>query len=212
MPNLLHVDSSFAPQGSVSRSVAAAYVEAWREHNPEGSVTHRDLAATPPPHLSWTLVSSGYTDPEQLTPEQAEAVRVREEYLGEVEKADEYVISVPMYNYSYPSTIKAWLDQIIVMGRTTPGEAGGGVLAGKKVTVVTAQGGSYAPGTPKEGWDHQVPYLRHAFEALGADNIEFITVVMTLAPVNPALAEFKDLFAASLDSAEQAARRRATSD
>ncbi|WP_242424880.1 FMN-dependent NADH-azoreductase, partial [Frankia sp. EI5c] len=177
----------------------------------QGTVTHRDLAASPPPHLNWTLVSSGYVPPEQLTPEQAEAVRIREEYLAEVEKADEYVISVPMYNFAYPSTIKAWLDQIIVMGRTASGSAGDGVLAGKKVTVVTAQGGSYAPGTPKEGWDHQVPYLRHAFEALGADNIEFITVVMTLSTVNPALAEFTDLFQASRDSAERAARDRAAS-
>ncbi|MCK9899363.1 NAD(P)H-dependent oxidoreductase [Frankia sp. Cpl3] len=209
MSHLLHVDSSLAPEGSVSRGIAAAYVEAWRDRNSQGTVTHRDLAATPPPHLSWTLVSSGFADPEQFTSEQAEAVRIREEYLAEVEKADEYVISVPMYNYSYPSTIKAWLDQIIVMGRTAGGAAGDGVLAGRKVTVVTAQGGSYAPGTPKEGWDHQVPYLRHAFEVLGADDIEFITVVMTLSTVNPALAQFKDVFQASLEAAELSVRERA---
>ncbi|OHV22481.1 FMN-dependent NADH-azoreductase [Parafrankia soli] len=209
MPHLLHIDSSLAPEGSVSRGVAEAYAESWRKHHPDGTLTHRDLATSPPPHLNWALVSGGQTPPEQRTPEQAEAVKIREEYLEEVESADEYVISVPMYNYAYPSTIKAWLDQVIVMGRTAGGTAGDGVLAGRKVTVITAQGGSYAPGAPKEGWDHQVPYLRHAFEALGADNIEFITVVMTLSKVNPALAAFTDVFEASRTAAEQAARDRA---
>ncbi|WP_235609123.1 FMN-dependent NADH-azoreductase, partial [Frankia casuarinae] len=194
MPHLLHVDSSLATESSTSRSIATIFAEAWREAHPDGIITYRDLSVTPPPHLDWATVSARFTPPEQLSAEQAEAVKKGEELIAEVEAADEYLLSVPMYNYAVPSTFKAWIDQIIVMGRTVRQAPDDSALTGKKVTVVTAQGGSYGPGTPKEGWDHQQPYVAHILAALGATDIEFIRVEMTLAPVNPALAEFIDLF------------------
>jgi len=210
MPHLLHVSASLAPEGSVSRSVGEIYVDAWRQRHPNGVVTHRDLAASPPPHLDWAAISAGFVPPEQHTPEQAEAVKTREEYIAEVEAADEYLLTVPMYNWSLPSTLKAWLDQIIMVERTAMLPGGGGVLSGRKVTVVTSQGGSYAPGAPRQAWDHQRPYLAHALEALGGDEVEFINIEMTLAPVKPELAQFIDLFESSRTAAERAVRARAT--
>ena len=209
MAHLLHVEASFAPEGSVSRSIGAIYVDAWRQHNPDGVITHRDLAVAPPPHLSWTVVSAGFVPPEQHSPEQAEAVKIREEYIAEVEAADEYLLTVPMYNWSIPSTLKAWLDHVILLGRTTGLPNGCGVMTGKKVTVVTAQGGAYGPGAPKEGWDHQRPYLAHALEALGGTDVEFVNVEMTLSTTNPELAQFTNLFESSRAAAEQAVRARA---
>jgi FMN-dependent NADH-azoreductase len=208
--HLLHIDASIDPHGSTSRAVSRVYVGAWREANPDGKVTYRDLAVAPPPHLSWAALSATHAPVADHTPEQAAAHAVREELIAELETADELLLGVPMYNFGIPSTVKAWLDHVIVIGRTADSGAGDGALAGKKVTVVVAQGGSYRPGTPKEGWDHQQPHLAHALESLGAKDVEFIGVEMTLSTKVPALAEFTGLFEASRARARETARARAT--
>jgi FMN-dependent NADH-azoreductase len=194
----------------VSRAVAREYVAAWQESNPDGAVTHRDLAAAPPAHLDWTVVSAGMTPEDQRTPEQNEAFKARTTYIGEVAAADEVVVAAPMYNWSLPTTLKAWIDQLIIPGVTVAAENNPGLLNGKKVTIITTQGGSYAPGAPKEGWDHVSPYLAHVLEALGADNAEFVNVEMTLSTRNPALAQFTDVFHASRAAAAGAVKARAT--
>jgi len=208
MAHLLHLDSSIAGDNSVSRAVAREYVASWQEKHPAGVVTHRDLAAAPPAHLDWTAVSAGMTPEDQRTPEQAEAVKARESYLAEVAAADEVVITAPMYNWSLPTPLKAWIDQLVVPGRTIADPDNPGLLHGKKVTVVTTQGGSYAAGAPKEGWDHVSPYLAHVLEALGADNLEFVNVEMTLSVVNPALAAFTDVFHTSRAAATDRVKAR----
>jgi FMN-dependent NADH-azoreductase len=209
MATLLQLDSSLAGDHSVSRAVAAEYVAEWRAKNPAGTVVARDLAAQPPAHLDWTAVSAGMTPEDQRSPEQNEAAKARETYIGEVAAADEVVIAVPMYNYSIPSTLKAWIDQLVVPGVTVADATVPGLFHGKKITFVLAQGGSYAPGTPKDGWDHSTPYLTHIAEALGADDVEFLNVQMTLSVVNPALAQFQDLFHTSRAAAVDAAKVRA---
>jgi FMN-dependent NADH-azoreductase len=209
MAHLLHVDASLAPEGSTSRGLGATFVDAWRAAHPDGTVTYRDLALTPPPHLDWAAVSAPATPAEQRTAAQNEALKIREELIEEVEAADEYLLTVPMYNYAVPSTFKAWVDQVILVGRTLQQPPQQSVLAGRRVTVLAAQGGSYGPGTPKDGWDHQLPYVAHVLEALGASDVELIRVEMTLAPVNPALAQFTEVYETSLAAGEAAARARA---
>ncbi|SNQ49163.1 FMN-dependent NADH-azoreductase [Frankia canadensis] len=209
MAHLLHVDASFAPEGSTSRALGATFVDAWRAAHPGGTITYRDLALTPPPHLDWTAVSAAATPPEQRTPGQNDAVKLREELIGEVETADEYLLSLPMYNFSVPSTFKAWVDQVILVGRTLRQPPERSAMTGRRATVIATQGGSYGAGTPKEGWDHQLPYVAHVLESLGASDVELIRVEMTLAPVNPALAQFTELFESSLAAGEAAARARA---
>ncbi|ADP81650.1 FMN-dependent NADH-azoreductase [Pseudofrankia inefficax] len=208
MAHLLHIESSFAGDNSVSRAVSREYVAEWQARNPDGIVTYRDLAAQPPAHLDWTAVSAGMTPEDQRTPEQVEAVKARSTYIGEVAAADEVVFTAPMYNFSIASTLKAWLDQLIVPGMTMADGTNPGLLNGKKVTIVTSQGGSYGPGTPKDGWDHVTPYLTHIVESLGADDVEFVNVHMTLSTVNPALAEFQPLFHASRAAATDAVKVR----
>ncbi|WP_055749746.1 FMN-dependent NADH-azoreductase [Frankia sp. AvcI1] len=209
MPNLLHVDASLAQEGSTSRSLAATYIDAWRAAHPDGTVTYRDLALTPPPHLDWATLSAAFTPPEQHTPEQTEGVKLREELIGELEAADELLLSLPMYNYSVPSTLKAWVDQVILVGRTLQQPPAESVLTGDRVTVIATQGGSYGVGTPKEGWDHQLPFIAHVLESLGATDVELVRVEMTLAPVNPALADFTDVYERSRAAGESALRARA---
>ncbi|WP_239335729.1 FMN-dependent NADH-azoreductase [Frankia sp. CiP3] len=208
MSTLLHIDSSVSP-GSASRAVAGQFAAAWADSHPGGTIIHRDLSITPPPHLSWDAVSASMTPDEARTAEQAAAWQAREELIGELEAADNLVVSVPMYNWSITSTLKAWIDGVIVVGRTVSMTGGPGTLTGKPVTVITARGGAYGPGTPQEGKDYQEPYLRHIFGALGATDISFIHVELTRAAVNPAMADLVPLATQSREAAEKAALARA---
>ncbi|CAO5231601.1 FMN-dependent NADH-azoreductase [Frankia sp. AgKG'84/4] len=209
MSHLLHVDASLAREGSTSRNLGGAFVAAWQSAHPDGTVTYRDLALTPPAHLDWEAISAASIPAQRHTPAQAESVKAREELIVELETADELLLSLPMYNFSVPSAFKAWVDQVIVVGRTLRQPPEFSVLAGKRATVIATQGGSYAPGTPREGWDHQLPYVAHVLEALGAADVELIRVEMTLAPVNPALASFTEVYESSLAAGEAAIRSRA---
>lgn len=203
MPRLLHIDASAQPEGSVSRAVAATFREAW-----EGEVVYRDLGARPVPHLTEAGISARTVDPAAHTAEQAMAAFLQDELINELLAADAYLFAVPMYNYSIPSTFKAWLDQIIVAGRTLSDD---GVLKGRPATLIAARGGSYAPGTPREGWDFAEPYLRTILaDCLGLD-LHVILAEMTLAEANPALAAFRDHRRQSIEKAHQAAAERARS-
>jgi FMN-dependent NADH-azoreductase len=208
MPTLLHLDSSVSPFSS-SRSVAAQFVATWSAANPGGDVVYRDLATTPPPHITWEAVTASMQPPDTHSADQADAWKARAELIVELEGADSLLLSVPMYNWSIPSTLKAWIDNVIAVGRTVNSETGTGVLSGKSVTVITGRGGAYGPGTPMEGKDHQEPYLRQVLEALGATDIHFIHIELTAAASNPAMANLVPLAEQSRATAEQAVSARA---
>jgi FMN-dependent NADH-azoreductase len=178
MSHLLHLDSSLRTEGSRSRKLSAYYAERWQARHPGGTVTYRDLAADPIPHLDHTAFSARFTDPADHTPEQAAASALTEQLVDEVLAADTILIGMPLYNFGPPSTFKAWFDRI-VSARTS------GKLGDKEFVIVTARGGGYRPGTPREGWDHREPWLRHAVTPLGATNLVFIETELTLARESP---------------------------
>ncbi|MEU1293716.1 MULTISPECIES: NAD(P)H-dependent oxidoreductase [unclassified Streptomyces] len=210
MPTLLHIDSSVFPAGaSASRDVTDAFRTAWQEQHPEGTVIHRDLSAHPVPHLTADAHTAGFADPATHTPGQAAAFAERLRLIEELENADAVLIGAPMYNFSIPSTLKAWLDNVILMGRTAGTEDS--LIKGTPVTVVASRGGSYAPGTPREGFEYVQNYLRAVFaDALGAD-LEFIVPELTMAPHNPAMADLVPLYEASRERALADAATKAKS-
>ena len=179
MRHLLHIDSSIRLEGSRSRKLSAHYADRWRVLHPAGSVTYRDLAASPIPHLDATAFFSQFVAPADRTPEQAAARAISEGLIDEVLAADTILIGMPLYNFNVPSTVKAWLDRIVSPERTI------GQLGDKEFVVVTARGGGYAPGTPREGWDHREPWLRHALAPLGVEDITFVDAELTLARESP---------------------------
>lgn len=181
MSHLLHLDSSLRTDGSRSRQLSARYAERWQARNPGGTVTYRDLAADPVPHLDQVTFLSGFVPPADRTPEQAAARVLSEQLIDEVLAADTILIALPLYNFGPPSTFKAWFDRIVSPDRTM------GKLGDKEFVVVTARGGGYAPGTPREGWDHREPWLRHAFSPLGVSDITFVNTELTLARESPAM-------------------------
>jgi FMN-dependent NADH-azoreductase len=208
MATLLHLDASIFPgEASASRTVTAAFADAWRAAHPEGTVVHRDLAADPLPHLDIVAVSATFTDPADHTGEQAAAHAARLALIEEAETADAILIGAPMYNFGLASSLKAWIDHVILAGRTL-GE-GTQSLAGKPVVIVASRGGSYEPGTPREGMEFVKNYLAGVFSTSLGITPEFVTIQLTLAATVPAMAELIPLAEQSRAEALAAADAKA---
>ncbi|MBB5957605.1 FMN-dependent NADH-azoreductase [Saccharothrix tamanrassetensis] len=198
---LLHIDSSPRTQGSVTREVTAAFAAAWREAHPNAGYTYRDLSAEPLPHVDGEVVAAR---------EGVDRHELEQRLKGELRAADTILIGAPMYNFSVPSSLKAWLDWVLVPEFFVDQETGVGALTDKRVVVVTARGGSYAPGTPRHGFDFQEPYLRAVFAMVGLDrDLEFVHAELTLAHARPQLAQFRELADASRADAHRVVRELA---
>ncbi|OEV13537.1 FMN-dependent NADH-azoreductase [Streptomyces nanshensis] len=207
MATLLHLDSSLFPQErSVSRDVAASFRTAWEAEHPDGTVVHRDLAADPLPHLDGVAASAGFAPPETHTPEQAAAYALRDRLARELEEADAVLIGAPMYNFTVPSTLKAWLDQVILQGRTAGSDSPS--AAGTPTVVVASRGGGYGPGTPREHWEFVQNYLGKVLgEAMGLE-LEFVVPELTLAPATPGMESLIELAEVSRAKAHELAEAR----
>ncbi|MFD8706268.1 FMN-dependent NADH-azoreductase [Kitasatospora sp. NPDC059648] len=205
MPTLLHIDSSALSDGSVSREVTAAFRAAWEAEHPGGTVIHRDLAADPVPHLDAAGITAGFLPAEARDAEQAAAFALRERLMVELESADAVLIGAPMYNFTIPSTLKAWLDHVILMGRTAGDQPS---AKGTPVTVVASRGGSYVPGAPREPFEFVTTYLEKVLGGGLGLEVDFIVPEFTLAASVPALAEFVPAAVESKARALELAARR----
>ena len=217
-PSLLHLDSSASGGDSVTRQLTARYADIWRcLHGPAG-YRYRDLAAEPVPLVSPAFVSLGVRVerhgmvPLHKVAELAADPAERHEWaltlplIAEMRAASTVLIGVPMYNFSVPAALKAWIDRVTFPGAFVDEGTGDRLLRETTVVVVTARGGCYAPGTPREGFDFQTPYLSAYFTDLGVapENLHFVHAEMTRAGDVPALARFTPLAADSLSSARSA--------
>jgi FMN-dependent NADH-azoreductase len=174
MSSLLFVSSSLFGQGSKSRQVALELIETLRRANPAVAVSERVLDARMP-HLNPETIAAWQAPGAETA---AASAALSEELTGEIERAETVVIAAPMYNFSIPSTLKAWIDHIARAGRTFRYGANGpeGLLKGKKVFVVTGRGGVYSGESPGKAFDFQEPYLRAVLGFLGLTDVSFIHV------------------------------------
>jgi len=172
---LLHIDSSVLGPHSVSRQVSAAIVERLRQATPGLEIAYRDLTSTPLAHLSGSHLAAaqGAAPDAALQPDLAAGQAVLEEFLA----ADIVVLGAPMYNFTIPSQLKAWIDRIVVAGKTFKYGAQGpeGLAGNKRVIVAISRGGFYGPGTPAAVGEHLETYLRWVFGFMGVANPEFIS-------------------------------------
>ncbi len=147
---ILHIDSSITGDRSASRAISHSILDRLVARDPRAEVIRRDLVADPLPHL--TLASFNDQD-------------VLEEFLG----ADTIVIGAPMYNFTLPTQLKAWLDRILIAGKTFRYTAQGpeGLAKGKRVIVALARGGIYDAGSPAAALEHLETYLRGVFGFIG---------------------------------------------
>ncbi|SEF24910.1 FMN-dependent NADH-azoreductase [Amycolatopsis pretoriensis] len=202
MAHLLHIDSSIQGERSVSRALTARAAAAWRAAHPDGTVTYRDLGAHPLPHIDAASGLAGMVPPEQHTPEQAAAWARTRELVDEIKAADTVLLGLPLYNFGAPSSVKTWVDHLIAPGLSVDHETQTGLLGGREFIVLASRGGGYGEGTPREGWDHAEQWLPHGVSLTGLQP-RFITAELTLAHVNPAMAELIPLADASLATAEK---------
>lgn len=160
---ILHIDSSIQGDASATRALTHDIVAQWRAVHPQAELRYRDLAAQDLPHLS----AGSLTGADEL--EAARSAAVLEEFLG----ADLVVIGAPLYNFSIPSQLKAWIDRITVAGRTFRYTDKGpeGLARGKEVIIAVARGGVYAPGAAAEFGES---YLRFLFAFLGIGTVTFV--------------------------------------
>lgn len=177
MKNLLLVTSSLLGEDSKSTKIATEFVTAWKAANGPARLVHRDLAGTVP-HLTGEHLAAWMTAHQERSERQRVLVKESDPLIEEVEAADVIVIAAPMYNFSIPSTLKAWIDHITRVGRTFHYTANGpeGLLKNKKVFVIAARGGIYTGDSPAKGYDFQEPYLRAILGFNGLTDVTFIHV------------------------------------
>ncbi|HEY4075896.1 MAG TPA: FMN-dependent NADH-azoreductase [Rhizomicrobium sp.] len=172
---LLHVDASILGANSASRQLSAAAVERLRKLSPGLEITYRDLAAEPLAHLSGEqLAAAQGAVPE--SPALRKEISAGQTVLDEFLKADIVVIGAPMYNFTIPSQLKAWIDRIVVAGKTFSYDASGpkGLAGNKRVIIAISRGGFYGAGAPAAALEHLESYLRGIFGFIGVTNPEII--------------------------------------
>ncbi len=172
---LLHIDSSILGQQSVSRQLTAQLIEAARQQHGDVNVTYRDLALAPVDHLAPPHLAAAQGAPiEAGTLQQDVALGAND--LEAFLQADVVVIGAPMYNFSIPSQLKAWIDRIAIVDRTFRYTAQGpeGLAGGKRVLIASTRGGMYAGDAPGAAMDHHETYLTSLFGFLGVTDLHFI--------------------------------------
>ena len=173
--NVLHIDSGILGDHSVSRRLTAAIAAQLQSDHPDAVIAYRDLAAQPIAHLSGAHLAAANARPEDvdagIAAEAADGAAALEQFLA----ADTVILGAPMYNFSLPSQLKAWIDRIAVAGKTFRYTESGpeGLAKGKKVIIVSTRGGHYSAG-PAAAMDHQESYLKVVLGFLGVTDIEFV--------------------------------------
>lgn len=172
MSHVLIIESSARQQDSVSRQLTRDFIQQWQAAHPGGQINVRDVAANPLPHLDADLLGGWMKPAEQRSMPEQEAFERSNQLTDELLAADVLVMAAPMYNFTIPSTLKAWLDHVLRAGITFKYTPTGpqGLLQGKRAIVLTARGGIHAGA----GSDHQEPYLRQAMAFIGIHDVDFI--------------------------------------
>lgn len=198
---ILHIDCS--PRASShSRQLSAAILARLRALAPGAAVTHRDLGRDPLPHALADYAET-LASPQNLAAETAAAsTRLSEQLIQEVEAADVVVIGTPMNNFTVPSVLKAWIDQILRVGRTigvAPTGEKVGLLQDRPVYVGIASGGVFA-GEHARQPDFLTPYLQAAFDCIGLKSLHFLTLQATAFMPPDELTRAREALIAGLDT------------
>ncbi len=180
MTSLLAIEVSPRFDHSVSRRLTARFIEKWTADHPGGAVVVRDLMKTPLPFVDLPWIGGAFTSAEQQSPEMVAAIKVSDDLIAELKAADQVVIGTPMYNFSIPAVLKAYIDHVVRVGLTfTPKYEG--LLTGKKATIILAAAGNYAPGAPAESYNVAISYLRQILGFIGITDVKVVLAGQTLA-------------------------------
>lgn len=175
MPTLLNIQSSPRGNNSISRTLSDDFVTAWRAKHSDGRVILRDLADTNIPYVGVPWIAGIFLPADERSPEMRQALGVSDELIAELFAADEILIGTPMYNFTVPANLKAWID-LVVRPRTThsgPPERKG-LVTGKTCKIIIASGGAYDEGLPAAASDYESGYLRRILAFIGLTDVEVI--------------------------------------
>jgi FMN-dependent NADH-azoreductase len=204
--SLYRLDASIRVEGSHSRAIADIVEQEWRNARPGEPVIRRHVGVDPIPATAWaTAVFAGRTPAESRTYEQQAALALAATLTDELVAADALLFAVPLYNFGVSQHFKTWVDMVITDPRMAAGAPP--ILAGKPAVLVTVHGGSYQPGTPREGWDHATGWMRRILADVWHLELKVVEAEFTLVGVNPALDQFKDVARQLREQAEEQARR-----
>jgi len=174
--NILHVTSSSRGSASYSNRVASDVVDQLLAHNPGATVTARNVATDPLPHIDDDFLAATRSPDGPQTERQRALLAQSDALVDELLAADVVVIGAPMINFTIPSTLKAWIDNVARAGRTfNYSEAGPkGLVTGKQVIIVGARGGVYSQ--TARPLDFQLPYLKSVLGFLGMTEVEVLEI------------------------------------
>lgn len=184
MHRLVRIDSSSRGPGSVSRALGDHVENVMRSRIHSVNITRRDLVAAPIPHISDATIAGYYAAPDVMTDNLREATAMSDQLIAELMEADTLLITVPMYNFSVPSALKAWIDQIVRIGRTFSydGSSFAGLVKGKRAIVVCSCGASgYGANDPLAAANFVEPYLRFLLGFIGFEEVDVVAVEATTA-------------------------------
>ncbi len=190
--SLYRLDASIRVEGSHSREIADIVEQEWRTAHPGDPIVSRHVGVDPIPATAWASAVVGSHTPEgSRSVEQHEAVALAARLTNELVEADALLFAAPLYNFGVSQHFKAWVDLVTTDPRMAAGA--GPILAGKPAVLVTVRGGSYAAGTPREGWDHATGWMRRILQDVWQLDLHVVEAEFTLVGVNPALDQFADL-------------------
>ncbi|GGT25767.1 FMN-dependent NADH-azoreductase [Nonomuraea spiralis] len=199
--SVLRVDATIQGDRSASSALADLVIDEFGTVRPGVPVVRRHLGQNPlPAHVWETAVSSRHIPEEGRTAAQREALATAERVATELRQATSAVLAMPLYNFGISQHAKTWIDLAIAGA-----PQGVRLLEGTPTVLVTTRGGAYGPGTPREGWDHNIDYLRRILVDIWGADLTVVEREFTLVGVNPALDEFTEMAAIMHKTAEEAA-------
>ena len=202
---LFRLDASIRVDGSHSREVADLVEAEWAATHPDDTVVRRHVGTEPVSAGAWAAaVNAAYTPEGDRSIEQRSAVAQAAAEVDALVAADALLFAVPLYNFGVSQHFKTWVDLVITDPRMAAGATP--AIAGKPAVLVTVRGGSYAAGTPREGWDHASGWMQRILADVWQLDLTVVEKEFTLVGVNPALDQFRDLADELGRKAEQDAR------
>lgn len=177
MSTLLKIDVSPRGSHSVSRAIGELYAKQWDQLHPGGRKIVRDLATTEIPFVDLPWVTAAFSDPATHDIEQSKALALGNDFINELQSADDWLITTPMYNFAVPGRLKAYIDHIVRAGQTFKTHEDGsftGLLTGKKVTVIVASAGEFTQGSPIAACDHISGYLKSILYVIGVTDVAIL--------------------------------------
>ena len=202
---LFRLDASIRVDGSHSREIADLVEAEWVAARPEDHVVRRHVGTEPVPATAWAAaVGASFVSEGERSADQRSALAGAATEVDALVDADALLFAVPLYNFGVSQHFKTWVDLVITDPRMAAGVTP--AIAGKPAVLVTVRGGSYAAGTPREGWDHATGWMRRILADVWQLDLTVVETEFTLVGVNPALDQFTDLAAGLRRTSEQDAR------